>query len=92
MPVSGFDLTFKKWCVSFSNENNSAKLILNTAHHGWVIKEIFHSTSLKIALNGIFLPFHLTDKHQVYILYQKSFIKEECFKILCKKSFENILT
>ena len=47
--TSGFDLTFKKWFVSFSNENNLAKPILNTAHHGWMIKKNFHSRLLKTA-------------------------------------------
>ena len=89
---AGFCLTFKKLFVSFSKENNCAKLILNTTHHGWVIKNIFHCGSLKTAINRIFLPFHPTEKHQICILYQKTFLKKECFKIPCKKSFENILT
>ena len=38
--------------MSFSNENNRAKLILNTAHHGWVIKKIFHSRSFKRAFRS----------------------------------------
>ena len=31
----------------FFHENNCTKLILNTTHHGWMIKKIFHSRSLK---------------------------------------------
>ena len=79
---AGFDLTFRKWFVSFSNENNCTKLMLNTAPHGWVIKNIFHPRLLKQ---------QPPEKDQIYILYQKVFMKKECFKILCKKSFENIL-
>ena len=44
---AGFDLTFRKWFVSFSNENNCTKLMLNTTPHGWVIKNIFHPRLLK---------------------------------------------
>ena len=73
----------------FSNENNRAKLILNTAHHGWVTKKSFHSRLSKIALNGIlpfcFLPFYLNEKHQICILCQKTFIKRTVLKY-CVKS------
>ena len=43
-------------------------------------------------LNEIFLPFFLTEKHEIWILNQKTFVKKECFKTLCKKSCENIFT
>ena len=48
----------------------------------------------KISLHCIFklhiLPFYLTEKHQICILYHKTFIKNNCIKELCKKSFKNI--
>ena len=47
----------------------TAKLILNVAHHGWVKKKIFHSILPKMALNDIFAPFYLTEKHWICILY-----------------------
>ena len=74
---SGFDWTFKKLYVSFSNKNSCAKLSLNTAHHGWAIKKKFHFRSLTL------LPFYRNEKHKIRILYQKTFLKKDCFKILC---------
>ena len=35
-----------------------------------------------------FLPFHLTEKHQICMLYWNNFIKKNCVKELCKKSIE----
>ena len=73
--------------IRFSNENNCAKLILNTAHHGWVQKKIFHSRLSKTAFNRIFSPFYRTEKLQICILYQTTFIRKDCFKY-CKKSLK----
>ena len=56
--------------------------MLNTTHHGWVMKKIFHSRSLKTALNMIFLP--STEKDEIWILNQKIFIKKECLKHFVK--------
>ena len=50
------------------------------------------TASVMKGLNGIFLPFFLTEKHEIWILNQKTFVKKECFKTLCKKSCENIFT
>ena len=56
----------------------------------WVIKKIFPSKFPKATLSQHFLPFRLTEKDQICILYQETFI-EDCVKELCKKSFENTL-
>ena len=46
----------------------------------------------KIALRSIFLPFYLTEKHQICIVYQKTFLKKNCIKEqLCKESTEKKL-
>ena len=55
----------------------TAKLILSVVHHGWATMKMFHSRSSKTALKGIFLPFYFIDKHEIYILYQKAFMKNE---------------
>ena len=46
----------------------NAKLVLNVTHHGSAIKKIFQSRSPKTTFNN-FLPFYLTEKHQIWILY-----------------------
>ena len=61
--------------------------MLIVVHHGWVTKKIFLSRLPKTVLSSIFLPFYLIGKHQICILYQRTFIKK--FIELCKKSFEN---
>ena len=69
----------------------NAKLVLNVTHHGSAIKKIFQSRSPKTTFNN-FLPFYLTEKHQIWILYQKTLKKNNCFKVLCKQSFEKKMT
>ena len=64
------------------------KLILNVAHHGCVTMKMFQSRSPKTTLNSIFLSFYLIGK-QIYILYQKTFMKKiivwkNCVKIIQK--------
>ena len=49
----------------------TAKLIINVIHHGWVTN-IFRTRLPKMVLNSIFVPSHLTEKHQICILYQKT--------------------
>ena len=72
----GFDLTFQKRYMSF----------LNTNYYKTYFKcylpflRDFLSRSSETALNSIFLPFYLTEKHQVSILYQKTFIKNEFYE------------
>ena len=42
----------------------TAKLIINVVHHGLGVKKSFSSRVPKIALNGGFLPFYLTEKRR----------------------------
>ena len=63
--------------------NITAKLILNVAHHGWAMRKIFHSRLSKTALNSSLLPYDLTKKHQICILYQ------DCTKDLIKDCIKN---
>ena len=46
----------------------------------------FHSFCLQLRTRcGNILPFYLTDeKHQICILYQKTFINKNCVEELCK--------
>ena len=74
--ISGFDLTFQKCFVSFGKKITS-RLILNVPHYVWAMYRIFHPRSLKMALSGIF---YRTEKHQLYIVYQKTFIKKRLYK------------
>ena len=70
----------------------TAKLIINVVHHGLGVKKIFSSRLPKTALNSVFfLPLYLLKKHQIFILYQKVFLKKSCIKELCKKSIEKIM-
>ena len=57
----------------------------------WMTKKIIHSRLPKATLIDIFLPFYLTEKHQICILCKKTFIKKSHIKGLCKKLFENRL-
>ena len=50
--------------------------MLNVAHHGWAAKRPLHFKLPKVALNSFLLPFYLTEKHDIYILDQKTFIKQ----------------
>ena len=75
---SGFDLTFQKWFVSLLTKL-TAKLILNVVYHSWAAKKVFHSRLLKTILNSVFLPFCLTENHQICILCQKTIIKKELY-------------
>ena len=86
----GFGLTFQKRFVRFPNENN-CKTYLKCCPPWLGDKEIFHSRLPKTVLDSIFLPFYLTEKHQFCILYNRTFIKMNFIKELCKKSFENTL-
>ena len=63
-----------------------AQLMLPTIG-GWR-KKVFPLVCLKHPETELFLPFYLTEKHQICILYQKAFVKN-CVKELCKKSTEN---
>ena len=69
--VPGFELTFQKRFVSFSNKNN-------------------HKTDHRFCA-----PWSVDEEnfevHQICNLYQKTFIKKNCIKQLCKKSFKNKL-
>ena len=47
----------------------AVKLILNVVHHGWVTWKIFPSSLPKTVFNRVFLPFYLTEKHQICILF-----------------------
>ena len=72
----------------------TAKLIINVVHHGLGVKKIFSSRLPKTALNSVvvfFYLFILLKKHQIFILYQKVFLKKSCVKELCKKSIEKIM-
>ena len=54
---------------------------------GWAMKNIFHPNSPKTALLQNFFNLFILLKN----LYQTTFMKKDCIKELCKKSFENIL-
>ena len=72
----------------------TAKLIINVVHHGLGVKKIFSSRLPKTALNSVVVfsyLFILLKKHQIFILYQKVFLKKSCVKELCKKSIEKIM-
>ena len=77
--MTEFDLTFQERFVSFSDEFNR-KIGLN-CHPPWLAKKkFFYSRSPKTALNNVFLPFYLTENHQICIFYQKTFTKTNCIK------------
>ena len=46
----------------------------------------FGRTKAVYALNGVFffLPFYLTEKHQICILYLKTSMEKNCMKDMCK--------
>ena len=57
----------------------TAKLIINVVHHGLGVKKSFSSRVPKIALNGGFLPFYLTEKRSdLYLVLEGFFKKELC--------------
>ena len=70
---------FWKMIREFSKKKITAKLILNAAHQRWTAKKIFHSRLPKTVLNSVFFTFLSYWKHQICILYQKTFIKEELY-------------
>ena len=37
-----------------------------------------------------YLPFYLNEKHLIFILHQKSFIKKNCIGDLCENLLQNI--
>ena len=53
------------------------KLILNGPYLDWPTQKICYSRPPKITSNRIF---YFTEKYQIYILYQKTFIKKNCIK------------
>ena len=54
--MAGFNLTFQKWFVSFTNENNY-KTDLQCCSYGSETKKNFHSRSPITTLKGTFLNF-----------------------------------
>ena len=70
---------FWKMIREFSKKKITAKLILNAAHQRWTAKKIFHSRLPKTVLNSVFFTFLSYWKHQICILYQKTFTKEELY-------------
>ena len=45
----------------------------------------FGRTKAVYALNSVFfLPFYLTEKHQICILYRKTSMEKNCMKNMCK--------
>ena len=71
-----FDLTFEKWFVSFPNKNNRETYL--KCRPPWLgDKENFFKMVLN---NSIFVPFYSTEKHQICILYQKTFVLKDCVK------------
>ena len=90
--LSRFVLTIQKWFVNFSNENKH-KTEHKMPSTGWATNKMFYFRYPKMALLEhffhFFLPICLTDKHQIYILYQETFIKKYC--INKKRIVENCL-
>ena len=82
----GFDLTFKKWFVSFPKKL-TAKLILNVAYHGWARNSIFHSRLLETVLSRIFLFTFLSNwkntrfaSYTRQVLLTKIIVLKNCIK------------
>ena len=86
---SGLGLTFKKDLWVFLTKI-ATKLILNVTHHGLRTLKMFHSRLPKTALAMFFTSLSYW-KHQICILYQKTFMEKELNERTVWKSFNDIL-